>query len=353
MHRLAFILFPFALIFDLITRIRNYLYDRGYLKSQLSAIPAILVGNLRVGGTGKTPMVEYLIRQYHSSYRTATLSRGYGRKTKGFIKAGKVSFPEGIGDEPYQIYQKFGNKLQVFVGEDRRAAIEQIMDEVQPPELLLLDDAFQHRSVKTHLNILLTTYQAPFYEDFLLPMGRLRESRSGANRADVIIVSKCPSRISEEEKNTIKRKIGSYIYLGQPILFSCIGYGKPETWGRKAEFSGQVVLMTGIAQVDALESFVKANYTLLESMRLDDHHQYKESDFEKLGLVLAKHARANPVVLTTEKDAVKVKSFYPEGFIREIPIFVIPIQVEFSTEDAKTLNQIIQQKVLKKDHFGE
>lgn len=353
MHRLAFVLFPFALLFDLITRIRNHLYDRGYLKSQHSPIPSILVGNLRVGGTGKTPMVEYLIRQYQSSYRTATLSRGYGRKTSGFIKAGKVSFPEGIGDEPYQIYQKYGDQVQVFVGEDRMAAIEHIQGEVEPPELLILDDAFQHRAVQTHLSILLTTYQAPFYSDFLLPMGRLREARSGANRADVIIVSKCPSNISEEEKNTIKLKIEPYLYRGQPILFSCIGYGKPAVWGKEAEFSGQVVLMTGIAQVDALETFIKANYTLLESMRLDDHHHYQVSDFEKLGLLLAKHARSNPVVLTTEKDAVKVKSFYPEGFIREIPIFVIPIQVEFSADDARILNQIIQQKVLKKDHFGE
>ncbi|WP_297337087.1 tetraacyldisaccharide 4'-kinase [Algoriphagus sp.] len=353
MHWLAFILFPFAVLFNLITKIRNYLYDQGYRKSQLSPIRSILVGNLRVGGTGKTPMVEYLIRQFHSSFPIATLSRGYGRKTTGFIQATPLSSPEGIGDEPYQMYQKFGEKVSVFVGEDRLAAIQRIKQEAPSTALLLLDDAFQHRSVKPHLSILLTTYQAPFFKDYLLPMGRLRESRSNANRADLIIVSKCPDSITEKEKNGIKRKIQPYLKRNQPILFSRIGYGDPESWGKQARFSGNVVLMTGIAQVDALESFVRSKFRLLESLRLEDHHQYEKRDFEKLGLLLTKHARSNPVVLTTEKDAVKVKSFYPEGFIREIPIFVIPIQVEFSPDDAKTLNQIIQQKVLKKDQFGE
>ena len=353
MQRLAFLLFPFALIYDLITRIRNFLYDQGYLKSQMAALPTILVGNLRVGGTGKTPMVEYLIRLLQKDYALGTLSRGYGRRTRGFLKADPIVSPEGIGDEPYQIYQKYGNQIQVFVGEDRASAIQKIKNEKNTPEIILLDDAFQHRSVRSHLNILLTTYQDPFYKDYLLPMGRLRESRSNAKRADAIVISKCPPHLSTEEKNQIKKETAKYFKKSQAIFFSSIGYGKPEAWGKGARFTRQVILMTGIAKVDALEDYVLENYQLLDRLYFPDHHQYKKDDFEQLGLLLAKHARSKPVVLTTEKDAVKVKSFYPEGFIREIPIFVIPIQVEFSPEDANQLNQLIQQKVFEKDHFGE
>ena len=345
----AFLLYPFALIYDLVTRLRNWFFDIGWLKSASSPIKSIVVGNLSVGGTGKTPMVEFLIRMLHKEQKLATLSRGYGRKTRGFLKASPEVSPEEIGDEPFQIYQKFGQNISVFVGENRLNALNEIAAQPNAPELILLDDAYQHRYVNGDLKILLSTFQKPFFSDFLLPMGRLRESRSGAKRADLIIITKCPNQLNDSEKIRFRNKAANYCKLNTPVLFSSILYGEPIPLGISLLFSPKVILLTGLANDQPLVDYVHEKFELLKVLRYPDHHDYAEVDFDKLAHAFRQLASQNPVVLTTEKDAVKVKSNAPEGFLAEIPIFVLPIEVRFSQDGEQTLALQIQQKVLKKD----
>ncbi len=210
---MKYLLFPFAILYDLITQIRNYFYDREYFKSVKPSIFTVSVGNITVGGTGKTPHIEYLIRHFLKknenveNYKLATLSRGYGRKTKGFVLANNQTTASEIGDEPMQFYQKFvaGNKLEnkkvnITVCEKRVLGVEKILELFPATKTILLDDAFQHRAIKPHFSILLSDYNRPFYEDFLLPMGRIRENRKGAKRANVVLVSKSPLDLGEKEK---------------------------------------------------------------------------------------------------------------------------------------------------------
>ncbi|MDR7131046.1 tetraacyldisaccharide 4'-kinase [Algoriphagus sp. 4150] len=350
MRRYAFLLYPFALVYDLVTRLRNLFFDVGWLKSVSSPIPSIVVGNLSVGGTGKTPMVEYLIRMLYNEKRLATLSRGYGRKTKGFLKANPQVSPVEIGDEPFQIYEKFGKNISVYVGEDRISALREIASSPTVSEVVILDDAFQHRYVKGGLQILLTTYQKPFFSDFLLPMGRLRESRAGAKRADVIVITKCPEDLSSSDKAIFKKKSTSYGRGATPVLFSSISYGEPIPLSNSGIFSSRVIVLTGLANDRPLVDYVGGKYDLLEVLSYPDHYDYAVTDFDKIRAVYKQHEAQNPVVLTTEKDAVKVKSNAPKGFLEEIPIFVLPIEVNFSPADELALAQLIQQKVFKKDN---
>jgi tetraacyldisaccharide 4'-kinase len=353
MHWYSFLLYPFALLYNLVTRLRNWFFDQGWFKTTESPIPAILVGNLNVGGTGKTPMVEYLIRLLKDELKLGTLSRGYGRSSKGFIKATQASNPQLIGDEPFQIYKKFGNEIQVFVGEDRVLALQKIKAEKICPEIIILDDAFQHRSVKAHLNILLTTFQQPFFSDHLLPAGRLRESRSGAKRADLVVVTKCPETFNEGLKNEFKDRVSQYAGLKTPVLFSQITYGKPYPIVEGTKFSTSIILLSGLANDELLVKFCRNNFDVLEILSFPDHHDYSESDIVKLKKARQNFPNREVVILTTEKDAAKVKSTAPEGFMIEIPIFVLPILVGFSSEDAEILMQLIQQKFLKKTKTSE
>ncbi|WP_339756937.1 tetraacyldisaccharide 4'-kinase [Algoriphagus aquimarinus] len=347
----AFLLYPFALLYDLVTLLRNWFFDLGWLKSMSSTIPSILVGNLSVGGTGKTPMVEYLIRMLHKEYRVATLSRGYGRKTKGFLEADPQVFPDQIGDEPFQIYQKFGQEISVFVGEDRVNALEKIAQMSDVPELIILDDAFQHRYVTADLNILLSTYQSPFFSDFLLPMGRLRENRAGAIRADVVVITKCPENLNTAERSRLEREVVTYSKANTPVLFSSISYGMPTPLVDSFSFSSKIILLTGLANDQPLIDFVSEKFELVEVMSYADHHEYSETDFDRVRSAMKQHASQNPVVVTTEKDAVKVKSNAPKGFLEEIPIFVLAIEVKFSPADELALALLINQKVFKKDNI--
>lgn len=345
MRPYAFLLYPFAVVYDLITRIRNKFFDWGWLKTYKSSIKSILIGNLSMGGTGKTPMVEYLVRKLKTSQKIATLSRGYGRSTKGFLKAKVGVSPSEIGDEPFQVFEKFGEEIAVFVGENRVEALKNIKSNFPENELVILDDAFQHRYVKADLNILLTTFKNPFCKDYLLPAGRLRESRSGAKRADLIVMTKCPNNLEETAKKELKSQLKTY-NSSAPILFSSIGYGVPYCLEFEQNFSKNVILLSGIANDSQLKEFVSEKYELLETLTYPDHHDYEKSDFEKIKEVFTQHLPSKPVILTTEKDAVKVKSSCPEGFLREIPIFVLPIQVVFSPEDEQIIESIIDQVIL-------
>ena len=254
-----FVLLPFSILYGLITDIRNHLYDKGFWKETGFLIPIINVGNLTVGGTGKTPLVEYLIRLLKDKYTLATLSRGYGRKTKGFIIANSSATAQTIGDEPYQFYQKFKNEIDVVVDENRVEAVYAITEQMTDIEVVILDDAFQHRPIRPSLNILLMDYSRPIYDDYTFPSGRLRERRHGAKRADMMIVTKCPSGISLEKQSEIEQKLQPYLNKNIPIFFTKIIYGKPLNCRPEKENIDlqKVVLLSGIANPKPFEEYAK------------------------------------------------------------------------------------------------
>jgi tetraacyldisaccharide 4'-kinase len=344
----AYPLAPFALIFRIITGIRNFLYDRHILNSFRSPIPTLVVGNLSVGGTGKTPMVEFLIHNLTQDYRISTLSRGYGRKIPGFAQASPHSTPEQIGDEPLHIYRKFGEEISVYVGEDRVAALDEIARSSAETTLVVLDDAFQHRRLQADLYGLLTPYSAPLFEDWLMPMGRLRESRYGAKRADFVVVTKCPQEFSPSQKNLIKHQLKPYIRSEVPVFFSEIGYGYPYPLDGRETFSRSVILISGLADARPFVSYCQREYLVLESLAYQDHHAYSHSDLEQMKRLADRYQSQKPVFLTTEKDAVKLKSLANRGFLGEIPIFVLPIEAKFQSEDKQMLLSYIRDKFKKR-----
>lgn len=321
---LKILLFPFAVLYDVITRLRNYAYDRDLRPSVHFEVPVISVGNLTVGGTGKTPMVEHLVRLLKPTYRLATLSRGYGRKTKGFRLASAEDTPATLGDEPFQIYTKYGHEVTVSVGEERALAIPNILQERDDVGVILLDDAFQHRKVRPSVNIMLSDYHRPFYNDYLLPAGRLRESRRGAQRADMIVVTKCPAEIQDDEMMSIEHAIRRY--ADKPVFFSTLHYGDVVPFGRPdAARPDDVLLLTGIADASPLVHYISRNFRLREHLAFRDHHAYTAADVATLQQRLA----ANPTwsIITTEKDMVKLVALGEA--IRSLPIFYLPIEVQF------------------------
>ncbi len=327
------LLFPFAILYGFVSLLRNYLYDTNVFKSKRYAIPIIAVGNLNVGGTGKTPQIEYLIRLLSSHYKVATLSRGYKRKSDGFILADKLTNAEVLGDEPLQFYKKFPT-IQVAVDEDRRNGIEKLLAQSKKPEVILLDDAFQHRKVKAGFYILLTAYDDLFCADYILPVGNLRESRNGAKRADLIIVTKCPSTISVVEENKIKKAIG----IDLPIYFSFIEYedhvynNKNESILTKDLKSFPKIVLAGIANPKPFFTYLNAQPS--EILTFSDHHNFNETDIQYIN-----DKSKNKYIITTEKDFVRL-----EPKILNSQLFYLPIKSAFfkdqDTFDAIILNYV-------------
>jgi tetraacyldisaccharide 4'-kinase len=323
---LRILLFPFAVLYDLITRFRNRLYDQGFRPSVAFDLPVISVGNLTIGGTGKTPMIEHLIRLLGNDYKVATLSRGYGRTTKGIRLASEVDSASTLGDEPYQFYRKYGDKVTVSVGEERALAISHILQEVEDTQVILLDDAFQHRRVRPSFSILLSDYNRPFYKDFLLPAGRLRESKSQAVRADVVVVTKCPSDITDDRMMKIEKSIRRY--ADKPVFFASIHYGSAQIIGHnKKDIGRDVIVVSGIADPAPLLTYVKQGFEMKEHVQFKDHHIYTHQDMEKLESILQRNPGTS--ILTTEKDMVKLEAPAFKTFIERLPFFYLPIEVEF------------------------
>lgn len=327
MSVLRFLLFPVAALYDGVTALRNTLYDRRYKPSTRFDIPVISVGNLAVGGTGKTPMVEYLIRLLSSEVKVATLSRGYGRKTKGFKIAGAADTAATLGDEPYQIYKKFSPQIEVTVGEERVYAIPMILQEKEDINTIILDDAFQHRSVTPGFSILLTEYGNPFFNDYVLPMGRLREAKDGADRADVVVVTKCPPHTGEDEMMEFENHI--HAYTNKPVFFSGIRYGEPVAFGKPGPLSKKVILVSAIANAHILEDYVRKNYTLLKHFSFRDHYAFTKSDLHEIESMLKQHPDGEVSILTTEKDMVKLQRDELKANVSVLPIFYLPIETEF------------------------
>lgn len=325
------LLFPLALLYDAITRLRNLLYERGWKAGHPTAVPSIGVGNLTVGGTGKTPHIEYLIRLLHPHFHLATLSRGYGRKTKGFRWAKPDTTAEEIGDEPMQFYHKFGAKgLRVAVGEKRVPAARQIVQDVPELDFLLLDDVFQHRAIQPHLLLLLSDYNRPFYQDFLLPAGRLREARKGAKRADALVITKCPPELSEAEREQIRSKVAPYLKPNTPVFFTSIRYGRRQPLSEQGiEGKTPLFVVTGIANTQALEKHLKENFEVLDWLRFPDHHHYTLREMENIRKRLEKHQKRHPLLLTTEKDAMKWLAPALKRSLKGVPAAYLPIEVYF------------------------
>ena len=293
---------PFVPIYYLVTLLRNFLYDINLLKSKSYNLPIICVGNLSVGGTGKTPMVEYLLSVLSQKYKVATLSRGYKRRTSGFIIANENTNVEEIGDEPYQFYSKFKDKVCIAVDANRQRGIEILINNVEP-EVILLDDAFQHRKVKAGFNILLTVYGNLYVDDMLLPTGNLRESSSGAKRADVIVITKCPNDLSENEKKSIESKLN--LQANQELFFSSIIYiekifNANHTLEINTLKEKKFTLVTGIANPKTMVTYLKNKGFNFEHLAFPDHHNFTQSEINTL--------KTKDIILTTEKDFMRLKN---------------------------------------------
>lgn len=319
MNLLRKILFPFAVLYGFITSIRNFLFDKGMLKSHSFDVPVIAVGNLSVGGTGKTPQIEYLIRLLSPNYKVATLSRGYKRQSKGFVLADSTSNAEILGDEPFQFYTKFKN-IQVAVDADRKNGIEQLLYQQERPDVILLDDAFQHRKVKAGFYILLTSYGDLFCDDFMLPTGNLRESRSGAKRADIIVVTKCPANLSLDEQNEIKSKL--QLNSDQELYFSYIDYDDSIYSEDKILKVSEIknvdkLLLAGIAKPEPFFRYLQDES--VECLTYPDHHHFSEKELLEIN-----NKSKNKIIITTEKDFVRLK-----GSIPKEQLFYLPIRSTF------------------------
>ncbi|MEJ7645658.1 MAG: tetraacyldisaccharide 4'-kinase [Chryseolinea sp.] len=324
---LRILLYPFAVLYHLITSIRNTLYDQGRKASVRFDLPVLSVGNLAVGGTGKTPMIEYLIRLLCNEYEVATLSRGYGRQTKGFHIADPSDNAKTLGDEPFQFYVKYGDRVTVAVGEERAFAIPNILQKVRKTEIILLDDAYQHRSVRPSLNILLTEYYRPFYNDFLLPAGRLRESKENARRADLVLVTKCPEELSDEDMIEIEKELRKY--ADKPVFFTHIRYGSPVAYSRQDKvMKDNVIVVSGISNPRPFITHARQNFKVIKELTFKDHHDFTVADLEKF--VRYQQQYPNVSLLTTEKDKAKLGSAELSAYTSQLSLFYIPIEFFFN-----------------------
>lgn len=315
MNFLRKFLFPFSLLYALITGIRNKLFDWNIVKNHRFPIPVIVVGNLSTGGTGKSPMIEYLIRLLENQYKIGVVSRGYKRKTKGFLEVIPDNTAAEVGDEPLQIKRKFPNVI-VAVSEKRAVGIEKIFNRV---DLVLLDDAFQHRNVKPGFSILLTSYGKLYTDDFILPMGNLRESKKGAGRADVIVVTKCPADLSGPEMDVIERRLK--LKKHQELFFSRISYSteiKSEKDFKPLNFLNDkpFLLVTGIANPKPLVQYLKDKKLEFTHRSFADHHHFSSAEIGELD--------AHKIILTTEKDFMRL-----QPFIKKSELYYLPIEVSF------------------------
>lgn len=327
--RMIFLL-PASWVFRVITGIRNYLYDSKILRSVRFEFPVISIGNLSSGGTGKTPHTEYLILLLQYIYQVATISRGYGRKTSGFKIADENSTAETIGDEPLQFRQNYPETV-VCVSEDRVLAVPRLLTAYPALDVILLDDAFQHRAIRAGLSILLTDYSKPFYEDDLLPYGKLREHAANKHRADIIVITKCPADISNTDRSNIIRKVNPAYY--QKVYFSYLRYGQVYSLSDKKPTlllpEMNVLLLTGIANPQPLEEHLRPQLSKLSLLSFPDHHYYDNLDLETIRRSYNQLPQANRCIVTTEKDAARLRPHLQWFTENQIPVLVQPVSIDF------------------------
>ncbi len=322
------LLLPFALIYWLVIGIRNWLYDKKIIPSTSFGMPLICVGNLAVGGTGKSPMVEYLVMNLKDRFKVATLSRGYKRRTKGYALADGNSTALDIGDEPMQFHLKFPD-VPVAVGEERIVAIPQLLHDRPETEVVILDDAFQHRAIKAGLNIVLTDFNNLFTRDFYLPTGDLRDLRSSYKRAEILVVTKCDPEITEEERKKIIKEIRPL--PAQPVFFTTTAYGTLYHILNKEKTSigedTEVLLVTGIANPAPLKELLEKHCESYTMLQYSDHHIFTIDDLKEIRKKYNTMQGEKKILLTTEKDAVRLVKF--NMAIQDLPLFVLPVRHHF------------------------
>lgn len=345
-NRRSIFLYPFSIIWGIITGFRNFLYDKKILKSRKFSLPVICIGNITVGGTGKTPHALYLAGLLGSRYNVAVLSRGYRRKTKGFLLAGPSSGTADIGDEPLLISRKFPD-ITVAVDRDRCAGITRILEERPQTGVIVLDDGFQHRRVTPGLSILLSDYDRPVYRDHLLPYGNLRESRGNLKRADIVIITKTPEDISPEEQKAIRESLD--LAPGQQLFFSSLVYGDPVPVFKGNTLPGPssgnpdngILLVTGIGNPAPLYNHLRKSYSRVIHMRFGDHHYFRPGDIRKIQKMLTERKEEMKYVITTEKDAVRLRE---TGSVAEplLPVlYYIPVEIDFPDHRKEEFNKLI------------
>lgn len=346
MEFLKLLLFPFAFLYGIGVLVRNWLYDSGILPSKEFNSSIIVIGNLSAGGTGKTPMTEYLVRLLKDKFPLATLSRGYKRHTSGFMIADKDSTSHLIGDEPLQFKKKFPDLL-VSVDENRKNGIQQLLGKFPELKVLLLDDAFQHRRVKPGLSILLSDYGKMFYDDYLLPVGTLREWRSGKKRADIIIATKCPDNLTPVEKRIILKKIDPDPH--QHVLFSHIRYGEPVavftspalSLNGKETKEMTALLLTGVSNPRPLEDFLLNKKLKVIPMAYPDHHEYTLVETNQLIEKFNSIPGTNKFIITTEKDAMRLDKPGLVEILHKLPMYYIPIETTFDEKEKAEFEQLV------------
>ena len=342
------LLSPLSVLYGLITYVRNRLFDWNLLNSVSFPIPIISIGNLCSGGTGKTPHVEYLIRLLRSEFRLATLSRGYKRKSKGFVLAGDTPSVEVLGDEPLQFKIKYEN-IEVAVDERRVHGVGQLLKKIDDLDLVLLDDAYQHRWIQAGLSILLTDYYKLYSKDYMLPTGNLREFRCGAKRADIIIITKSPAVLSPLTRRQVIDSIkpGSH----QTVFFSYIEHGSLKQipgidFIPADNFStSSVLLIAGIANPYPLERYLKDRCAHLEKIYFSDHHDFKAKDIDRIIKTYDGIISKNKLIVTTEKDMMRF--IHPDFIskIKHLPVCYLPIEVKFHREDRESFEKQILNNV--------
>lgn len=339
---LRFILTPMSWLYDIGVSMRNKFFDWGILKEQEFDIPVVGVGNITIGGTGKTPHVEYILECLRYRKNIAVLSRGYKRKTKGFILASAKSTPDSIGDEPLQIYEKFGGQVKVAVCESRVKGVEMLVKEFPKLDLIVLDDSFQHRYIKPKINIMLMDYSHPVYSDKLLPLGRLRESSHALDRADMVITTKCPSNISALDMRMVFKHLNLMPY--QKLYFSTYDYGglipvfTDECYDRllveNLTADDYVLLLTGIANPRPFVNHFRKYPFKKRVLHYPDHHDFKKHDLSEIEAKYNSGKGIKKIIITTEKDAVRLvhNPYFPQDlkpYVFYIPVGVRMLETNF------------------------
>lgn len=340
------VLYPASLLYGLVTGIRNYLFNKGYFKIESFRFPVISVGNITAGGTGKTPHVEYLMSLLSEKYSVAILSRGYKRRTSGFVLAGDNSTPKEIGDEPYQMFLR--KKASVAVCEDRAKGISILINKIKNLQCIILDDAYQHRKVKPGLSVLLVDYNRPIYNDKLLPYGDLRENVKGLKRADIVVVSKIPLEVETIDKFEWIKKLG--VSADQLIYFTKFSYGMlTPVFESNTEHPSleeikkskcSILLLTGIANPENLYNELLKWGCSINHLRYPDHHDYSRYDMDVINTKFRLMPKKR-IIITTEKDAVKMRQLTRIDDETKRQSYYLPVTVEFMLGKTEEFNQVI------------
>ncbi len=348
---LTAVLSPFSWIYRSITSVRNFLYNNHVIKSYEFDVPVISVGNITVGGTGKTPHTEHIVEALKDTFDVTILSRGYKRKTKGFLWASFDSTVAQIGDEPKQMAQKFLPKVKVCVCEDRVKGIKKIIEDGIDNKVIVLDDAYQHRKVVPLINILLTDYSKPIYEDDILPKGRLRESAHNSSRANIIIVTKCPDEIKPIDRRIISKHLNLLPF--QTIYFTNFRYDVPKLVFKDYSIlpcinrQTQVVLLTGIANPKTLIEYINKEFSSnITHLKFKDHHDFSQKNIKQITDCFNKIPSDDKVILTTEKDAMRLLEHEFDENIKK-NMFYLELKLNFVFDDEAQFNQQIIDNVTK------